>query len=122
MQTRAYVSEVCSTFTDLRRFLESLPRQRTLLIGARAASGRWTIISRLPYYKPDSSLTQIVATHDVYFLVECGTVEICQNFNSWDVATRQRVNEYGMFSYDSVFSRFSEHAKVRVYRLRNLRK
>jgi hypothetical protein len=118
-ETRAYVKQVSSTFSDLRTFLETLPADRTLLIGARPTLGRWTVISGLKYYRPDSALAAASQSRDIYLLVECGTLEGCQDFKTWDEKSRERVNEFGHFSYDPVFNRISEHAKARVYRVRS---
>jgi hypothetical protein len=119
-QTRGYVVEVSSTFRDLRRFLEALPRERSLLIGGPGAGGRWKAISGLNYYSPDSSLNVAARTHDVYVLVECGAVDVCQDFENWDGRFRRILDDrYGPFVYAPVFSRMTEHAKARVYRLTN---
>jgi hypothetical protein len=118
--TRGYVKEVATTFRDLRRFLETLPRDRTLLVGAYGTTGRWTVISGLDYYLPDSGLGVAARTHDVYVLLECGTFEICQDFGRWESKVRKNLGKFGEYSYEPVFSRTGEHAKARVYRLRSL--
>ena len=117
--TRRYVNEVGSTFRGLRNFLETLPRDHTLLISEPAAYGRWKAISGLDYYRPDSAIHVAVANHDTYLLVECGTLEICQNFPEWDALLHRGLERYGEFSYDLVFSRMTPHGKARVYRIRN---
>jgi len=117
--TRRYVNEVGSTFRGLRNFLETLPRDRTLLISEPAAYGRWKAISGLDYYRPDSAIHVAVANRDTYLVVECGTLEICQNFPEWDALLHRGLERYGEFSYDLVFSRMTPHGKARVYRIRN---
>jgi hypothetical protein len=117
--TRGYVNEVSSTFRDLRGFLESLPRDRSLLIGIPGTTGRWTAIAHRDYYFVDTALTVAARTRDVYVLVECGTREVCQDFDKWDNAFRNRIDRFGPFAYEPVFSRNTEHAKARVYRLTN---
>ena len=119
-RTRSYVDEVVSTFGDLRRFLESLPKGRSLVIGAWGTTGRWTAIAGIPYYFPDSTLSVAAREHDIYVLVECGTLEICQDFDRWDARIREYLGRQGQFSYDPVFRRNTRHAKALVYRLRNL--
>jgi hypothetical protein len=60
-----------------------------------------------------------VTKHDAYLLVECGTIEVCQNFPAWDAHLQQALGRYGTFSYDRVFSRTTPHGKATVYRIRN---
>jgi len=119
-QTRGYVDQIASTFRDLRRFLETLPRNRTLLIGAAPTVGRWKVISGLDYYRPDSALSVAAREHDVYVVLECGTLELCQDFGAWEDLTRKGLRKYGDFSLDPVFSRASSHAKTKVFRLKNV--
>ncbi|HYN80305.1 MAG TPA: hypothetical protein VES88_02300 [Gemmatimonadaceae bacterium] len=118
-QTRGYVGEVVSTFGDLRRYLETLPRDRSLLIGGPGEGGRWKAIAGLDYYHADSTLAVAARQYDIYVLVECGTVDVCQDFESWDSRFRKRIDSVGPFAYERVFSRSTERAKARVYRLRN---
>jgi len=117
--TRTYVEEVASTFRGLRNYLETLPRDRTLLLSEPRAYGRWKVISGLDYYFPDSALQMEVTKRDTYLLVECGTLEVCQNFPAWDAHLQQALGRYGTFSYDRVFSRTTPHGKATVYRIRN---
>ncbi len=119
-ETRGYVGEISSTFGDLRRFLETLPKDRALLIGAAPTVGRWKVISGLDYYRPDSSLSVAAREHDVYVVLECGTLELCQDFGAWEELTRKGLRKYGNFSLDSVFSRVNVHAKAKVFRLKNV--
>jgi hypothetical protein len=119
-ETRNYVNEIVSTFRDLRRFLETLPKNRTLLIGARPTMGRWKVISGLDYYGPDSSLSVAAREHDIYVVLECGTLEPCQDFGALEVMTRQGLKKYGDFSLAPVFSRVNLHAKAKVFRLKNV--
>ena len=119
-ETRGYVNEVSSTFRDLRGFLESLPRERTVLVAILGTVGRWKAISRMSYYVPDRALSVAARTNDVYVLVECGTREVCHDFDRWDRAFRRRIDRFGgPFAYEPVFARTTEHAKARVYRLTN---
>lgn len=117
--TRRYVNEVASTFRGLRNYLETLPRDRTLLVAEPGAYGRWKVISGLDYYRPDSAFQMAVAKRDTYLVVECGTLETCQNFPAWDALLHRGLVRYGNFSYDLVFSRITPHGKATVYRIRN---
>jgi hypothetical protein len=116
--TRGHAREIAATFRALRVYLEKLPRDRTLLIGPSRTVGRWTVISNLNYYQPDSALRGAVATRDTYLLSECGSYGICRDFDNWDVRFRESVNKFGPFQFDLVFSREVDDAKARVYRLR----
>jgi hypothetical protein len=116
---RSYVNEVGSTFRALRNYLETLPRERTRLVSEVSAYGRWKAISGLDYYWPDSAFPMEVAKRDTYLLVECGTLEACQDFPAWDAKMRRDLGRYGNFSYDLVFSRITPHGKATVYRIRN---
>ncbi|MFN2602142.1 MAG: hypothetical protein ABR582_05220 [Gemmatimonadaceae bacterium] len=116
---RSYVDEVGSTFRALRNYLETLPRDRTMLVSELSAYGRWKVISGLDYYFPDSAFQMEVTRRDTYLLVECGTLEACQDFPAWDAKLRRGLERYGNFSYDPVFSRITPHGKATVYRIRN---
>jgi len=118
-EARLYVEEVSSTFRALRNYLETLPRDRTLLVSEADAYGRWHVISGLDYYRADSTFHMAVAKHETYLLVECGTPEACQDFPAWDALLRLNLVPFGDFSYDLVFSRITPHGKARVYRIRN---
>jgi len=116
--TRRYAPEIASTFESLRRFLEKLPRERSLLIGEKGAVGRWRVISGLDYYYADTALARAVATRDTYVVLECGTLDTCSGLDDRDARTRRHLNKFGPFHFDPVFSREGEHARARVYRLR----
>jgi hypothetical protein len=118
-ETRAYSTEVASTFADLRSYLESLPRDHTFLIGSLGAFGRWKAISGLEYYRPDSALSVAVTQRDTYLVLDCATLDLCRDFEMQDRRSRERFDRYGKFSFDSVFARTTEHAKARVYRIRD---
>jgi len=116
---RRYTTEVASTFRSLRGYLETLPRDRALLIGPLGSSGRWKVISGLDYYRPDSVLPNAVARRETYLLVECGTLETCQDFAVFDARMKKDLEKFGVFSYNLVYSAATPHAKARVYRMRN---
>jgi hypothetical protein len=118
-ETRAYSTEVASTFGDLRSYLEALPRDHTFLIGTRGTGGRWKAISGLEYYRPDSSLSVAVAQRDTYLVLDCATLDLCRDFEEVDRRTREYFDRYGRFSFDSVFARTTDHTKARVYRIRD---
>ena len=117
--TRGYTSEVATTFRSLRGFLETLPRNRTLLIGTLGSTGRWKVISGFDYYRADTALSKAVESHDTYLMVECGALETCQDFTAYDLRLHKELAKYGVFSDSLVFSKATPHAKARVYRLRN---
>jgi hypothetical protein len=117
--SRGYIREVASTFRSLRIFLETLPRERTLLVGIPGSVGRWKVIAGLDYYSPDSALSATVERRDMYALAECGTLEACQNFTARDIMLHRWLKRYGDFSYDLVFSKMTPHGKAVVYRIRN---
>jgi hypothetical protein len=118
-ETRAHSTEVASTFGELRRYLETLPRDRTFLIGSRGTTGRWKAISRLEYYRPDSALSVAVTQRDTYLVLDCATLDLCRDFEGMDRRSRESFDKYGKFSFDLVFARTTEHAKARVYRIRD---
>jgi hypothetical protein len=114
----SYVSDVSGTFRSLRSFLESLPKERTLLVGGRGTQGRWKAISGLDYYFPDSALHQAAGEKDVYLLVECGTLEACQGWRHWKQISAERLLTFGKFEFDSAFAAGSGKARVHVARIR----
>ena len=116
---RRYTTEVASTFRSLRGYLETLPRDRTLLVASFGASGRWKVISGLDYYRPDSVLPEAVARRETYLLVECGTLDACLDFGAFDARMKKDLEKFGVFSYSLVYSAATPHAKARVYRIRN---
>lgn len=116
-ETPGYLGEVAGPFRDLRSFLETLPRNRTLLIGERGTVGRWKAIVGLNYYALDSGVTAAAAKADVYMMIECGRIEVCQDFPRWEKEAIDRVNRFGGFRFDSVFAAASRHAQAKVYRI-----
>jgi hypothetical protein len=113
----AYIAGVAGPFRDLRGFLDALPRDRTLLIGATTTRGRWTVISGLKYYAPDSALASVARTKDVYLVSECGTVELCSDFPKWTQSLEDDINKNGRFKFDSLFARNTASAHVAVFRV-----
>lgn len=118
VQAPQYISEVSTTFRSLRQFVETLPKDSTLLIGARGEVGRWTGISNRLYYQPDSALVSVARNKDVYLLLECGTLEVCQAFPEWKNRALDRLCMFGEFQYDSVFAVRSRWARAEVLRVR----
>lgn len=118
VQAPEYVSQVSTTFRSLRRFVETLPKDSTLLIGARGEVGRWTAISNRLYYQPDSALVAVAGKKEVYLLLECGTLEACQAFPEWKNRMLDRLCMFGEFQYDSVFAVRSKWARAEVLRVR----
>jgi hypothetical protein len=116
---RDYIDDVSETFTGLRRFLDKLPKDRTRLVALLPSEGRWKAISGLDYYRPDSAFSAVVASYDTYLLAECGTFEGCDEFDRWDGKFRMHIARFGAFTYEPVFTKITEHARVRVYRVHN---
>lgn len=113
-----YISDVSDTFRGLRRFIESLPRSRSLLIGDGGTTGRWTLISGSEYYHPDPSLSGVVSEIDVYLVVECGTLEVCQSWAFYLDLMKRRLAAFGEFAFESVYASASDRARVEVFRVR----
>lgn len=113
-----YISDVSTTFRSLRQFVETLPKDNTLLIGGRGEVGRWTAISNLPYYQPDSALVSVAGKKEVYLLLECGTLEVCQAFPEWKNRALNLLCMVGEFQYDSVFAVRTKWARAEVLRVR----
>lgn len=114
----AYVNGVSTTFRSLRNYLETLPKEKTLLIGSPGTTGRWKIIADRSYYMPDSALTSVAANKEVYLVVECGTLEYCQSFSELKSHLQDRLCGFGEFSYESVFAARSKWARAEVFRIR----
>jgi len=113
----AYVTEVSGVFRPLRGFLETLPRDRALLIGARGTVGRWKVIADVDYYAADSALPRVVAEKDVYLLIECGTQEACHAWDIWKERTIDRLQQFGDFDFEPVFEKRSGRSRAEVLRL-----
>jgi len=116
----AYISEVSSTFRGMREFLESLPKDSTLLVGAKGTVGRWTVIADRSYYVPDRALAEVARTRNVYLLAECGTLEVCQSWGWWKDGLRERVTRFGDFEFNVVYSIDSPRARAEVSRIRSV--
>ncbi len=113
-----FLAEVGGTFRSLREYLETLPRERTLLIGGRGTFGRWKAISGLEYYFPDSTINRVAREKDVYLIVECGTLDACL---AWDIYRRRAVNRVtddADVALDSTFAAGTGRARVQVYKVR----
>jgi hypothetical protein len=114
----AYVNGVSTTFRTLRNYLETLPKEKTLLIGSPWTSGRWKVIADRSYYMPDSALTLVAANKEVYLVVECGTLDYCESFSELKSQLQDRLCNFGEFSYDSVFAARTKWARAEVFRVR----
>ncbi len=114
---RRYTREVAETFRDLRNFLESLPRERTLVITSGGEVGRWAIIADRAHYAPDSLLPRVVSASDVYAVISCGTPAACAPFDEWLNIRARRLARYGDFKYEKVFEHRTASARATVHRL-----
>lgn len=113
-----YVTDVSDTFSSLRKFLDTLPRDRSLIVGANGTEGRWKAISNLDYYHPDSALSQAVDSKEVYLVIECGTQDACHVWDKWKTRTQDRLAEFGAYEFNSVFAVQSGRARAEVLRMR----
>jgi hypothetical protein len=113
----AYTGDVASTFRALRVFLDSLPKNRTLLIGGSGDVGRFTIISDLPYYTPDRNLGRVAREKDVYAVLACGNSGACGGFDRWIVGQSRRIGRAGAFRYETVFRHDTPNARALVRRV-----
>ena len=119
--TRAadYIGDVATTFRGLRGYIETLPRDKVLLMSDRGSMGRWKVISGRDYYYPDTTMESVAAKKDLYLVVECGTMEACQYWDEWRGKLEDRVTEFGSFEYDSVYAIARPRARAEVYRVKN---
>jgi len=117
--TPDYVGDVATTFRSLREYIESLPQDKTLLVGERGTMGRWKAIAGRDYYMPDSAMASLLDNKDFYLLIECGTMESCQSWDAWIRKVETHVSKYGAFDYDSVYAIARPRARAEVYRIRN---
>jgi hypothetical protein len=117
---RAYTNDVENTYRNLRTFVETLPRDRALLIGGRGNVGRFTVISDRDYYRPDSNLTNATREKDVYLLISCGTASACGEFDQWLVSQAQMLARFGNFTYERVYDYRTANARALVQRVRAL--
>ena len=69
---------------------------------------------------PDSALTSVAGKKEVYLLLECGTLEVCQAFPEWKNRALTSFACYGEFQYDSVFAVRSKWSRAEVLRVRPL--
>ena len=113
-----YINEVGGTFRSLRNYLETLPADRTLLIGARGTIGRWKAISGLNYIYPDSTFIDAARDKNIYMVVECGTLESCQSWDAYRTRFAERVKTQVAVELDSVFATGSGRARAQVLRVR----
>ncbi len=113
-----FVADVSKTFRSVRSFVETLPKDSTLLISGRGEVGRWTAITGRLYYQPDSALVTVAAGKHVYLIVECGTLEVCQSFPEWKNRMLDRLCMFGEFQYDSVFAVKSKWARAEILRVK----
>lgn len=114
----AYVTEVSGVFRSLRGFLETLPKDRALLIGGRGTVGRWKAISDVDYYAADSALSRVVSENDVYLLIECGTQEACHAWEIWKERTIDGLLTFGEFDFEPAFESRSGRSRAEVLLLK----
>ncbi len=113
-----YVRGVTGTYRPLRQFLQRLPRDRTVLTSTRFSFGRWRVIANLDSYAPDSGLVALSKRKDVYMVVDCGTVEICERFDEREASMKDSLCQVGEFDYELVFSARDSKSRAKVFRVR----
>ena len=116
-----YVHGVSGTYRPLRQFLQSLPRDRTVLTSRRWSFGRWKAIANLDSYAPDSNLVALTTQKDVYAVIECGSVDICSYFDKREASTKDALCLVGEFDYELVFHAKDEKSEAKVFRIRPAR-
>lgn len=114
----AYLRDVEDTFAGLRFFLEELPRGNTLLIGGHGDVGRFKVIANRDYYIPDSGLKRVVTSQNVYKVLSCSTSAACIHFDSWIITEARSVEQFGEFTYETVYEQRTPNARAIVQRLR----
>jgi hypothetical protein len=117
-QAPRYISDVSDTFRGLRSYIESLPPDRTLLIGDRGTAGRWKLIAGRDYYYPDTLLSAVARSKDVYMLAECGILDVCQSWPYFVDLLQKRLAPFGNFEFDSTYAATSPRSRVQVFRVR----
>jgi hypothetical protein len=112
-----YTAEVADTYRGLRNFLETLPRDRSLVVTSGGEAGRWKVIADRAHYMPDSTMTTVVREKELYSVLSCGTPASCQYFEAWYSLREKRLSQYGSFDYRKVFETSSGSARATVYRI-----
>lgn len=113
----AYVDDITSTFKPLRKFLLALPHDRAILT-ASSSPGRWNAIANLDYYAADSGLVGLASRKDVYFVIECGSVDVCAGMDAREARIKEGLCSIGEFNYQLVFEAHARRSGARVYRVR----
>lgn len=115
---RRHASEVAQTYRSLRQFLESRPRDRTLILGDRAATGQWKVIAGIDYYEPDSALSVAARARDIYLVMACHSQALCSHLPEAITKREDRILYHGAFAFDSVFAARNDYSAAVVFRLR----
>jgi hypothetical protein len=114
----SYVRGETGTYRPLEKFMKTLPRDRAILISITSALGRWKAISDLDYYFPDSAITKIASTKDMYVVLDCGSADMCATFSRAETEIRTTLALYGSFSYQLVFEASARKSRAEVFRIR----
>jgi hypothetical protein len=118
MDLRHYVRGVSDTYRPLKRFLQSLPPDRTVLTSSKAAWGRWKAIANLDTYVADSNIVAVAARKNLYLVVECGTADICAKEDARESLIKDGLCRFGEFNYQLVFTAKADNSEAKVYRVR----
>jgi hypothetical protein len=114
-ETRRGAADVAQTYRSLRRFLETLPRGETLLIGTQGNMGQWKAIAGIDYYNLDSALVDVSRTKRVYLVLACPTPATCTSLNGADERERKKLLTFGSVDFVPVFNAANEYSAARVY-------
>ena len=117
-ESRRHAPEVATTYRSLRDFLESRPRERSLVLGDRATTGQWKVIAGIDYYEPDSALAKIARARDLYMVMSCQSAVQCSGFDGAVKRREDRILDYGAFEFDNVFATRNDYSAAIVYRVR----
>ena len=117
-ESRRHAPEVATTFRSLRRFLETLPKDRSLLLGTRASTGQWKVIAGIDYYAPDSAMTAVARERDLYIATDCSTKIACGWLDYEKKRYERRLQKYGSFSTERIFETRNDYSAGVVYRVR----
>jgi hypothetical protein len=114
----AYIRAQTGTYRPLERFMETLPRNRAILVTINPVIGRWTAIAGLDYYFPDSVTADAARKRDMYVVLDCGSRAMCETLGGDEMKLRATLSRYGRFDYQPVFEASARKSRAMVYRVR----
>jgi hypothetical protein len=114
---RSYVGDVSATYRGLREFIETLPRNESLLVGGRGDVGRFKVIADRSYYRPDSALTKVALEKKVYAVLACSKSSECAELPRWLNIQTKNMDRFGKFRYETVYEARTPNARALVRRV-----